>query len=135
LTDTTKGLYPSCLPCVYHVYRVSTVKLTKTSIEKLPTPATAPAFYRDDEIRGFGIKVFSSGVKTFFLEKGVNGKVKRITIGRYGELTAEQARKQAQKLAGEIATGVDPVAKKRRAKLEEKNCKRSLMITSPHERI
>lgn len=96
------------------------MKLTKSVIDRLPIPTDKPTFYRDDEIRGFGVKVFPSGTKSFFIEKRVNGKVKRITIGQFGELTAEQARKQALKLAGDIATGGDPVAKKRRAKLEEK---------------
>jgi integrase len=94
------------------------VKLTKSAIEKLPTPEAAPAFHRDDELRGFGVKVSTAGLKTFFLEKRVSGKVKRITIGRFGELTAEQARKQAVKLAGQIATGGDPVADKAQKKLE-----------------
>ena len=96
------------------------MKLNKSTIDKIPTPEAAPVFHRDDELKGFGVKVFASGVKTFFLEKRVAGKVKRITIGRYGELTAEQARKQAVKLAGEIATGGDPVADKKREKLEAK---------------
>jgi integrase len=94
------------------------MKLTKTVIDKLPIPEGEPAFHRDDEIKGFGVKVFPSGVKSFFLEKRVAGKVKRITIGRYGELTAEQARKEAVKLAGQIATGGDPVADRQEAKLK-----------------
>lgn len=95
------------------------MKLTKTTIDKLAVPGDKPTFYRDDEIRGFGIKVFPSGIKSFFLEKRVSDKVKRMTIGRYGEeLTAEQARKEAQKLVGKIATGVDPVSEKKEIELK-----------------
>jgi integrase len=97
------------------------MKLTKTAVDKLPIPEAKPTFYRDDEIRGFGVKVFASGVKTFFLEKRIHGKVRRMTLGRHGELTAEQARKEAVKLAGRIATGGDPVADKARKKLESKS--------------
>ncbi len=50
---------------------------------------------------------------SFVLEKRVGGKVKRITLGRYPGLTVEQARKEAQKLSGKIATGIDPVAEKK----------------------
>lgn len=96
------------------------MKLTKSAIDRLPVPTDKPAFYRDDELRGFGVKVFTSGTKSFFLEKRIGGKVKRITIGQFGELTPEQARRQALKLAGDIATGGDPVAEKKRAKLEAK---------------
>ena len=80
------------------------MKLTKSTVEKLPLPESVATFYRDDEIRGFGVKVFPSGVKTFFLEKRVAGKGKRITIGRFGEeFTVEQARKEARKLSNTIA--------------------------------
>ena len=95
------------------------MKLTKSAVEKFPLPDSTPTFYRDDEIRGFGVKVFPSGVKTFFLEKRVAGKVKRITIGRYGEeFTTEQARREARKLAGSIAAGNDPVADRKEAALK-----------------
>lgn len=94
------------------------MKLTKTTVDKLPIPEKEAIFYRDDELRGFGVKVFPSGAKSFFLEKRVMGKVKRITIGRFGEVTMEQARKEAVKLAGQIATGGDPVAEKAQKKLE-----------------
>jgi len=104
--------------CLPRTDKGATVKLKKGEIDKLPIPEVAPAFYRDDELKGFGVKVFASGVKSFFLEKRVAGKVKRISIGRYGELTAEQARKQAMKLAGEIATGGDPIAEKKEAELK-----------------
>ena len=59
------------------------------------------------------MKVFTSGTKSFFLEKKINGKSKRLTIGGYGELTAEQARKQAVKLSGQIASGGDPIAERK----------------------
>ena len=62
--------------------------------------------------------MFPSGVKSFFLEKKITGKAKRITLGRFGEVTAEQARKEAAKLAGQIATGGDPVADKAQKKIE-----------------
>lgn len=93
-------------------------KITKTLVDKLPITDSAPAFFRDTEIKGFGVKVFPSGVRSFFIEKRINGKVKRIALGRYGEITVEQARKEAVKLAGQIASGSDPIAKKKEGKLK-----------------
>lgn len=46
----------------------------------------------------------------------IQGKQKRLTIGRYPELTVEQAIKEAQKLLGKIATGIDPIAEKKASK-------------------
>jgi len=100
------------------------MKLTKTVVDRCAIPSPTPpatkcqVFLRDDAMRGFALRVTSGGVKTFILEKRIKGKVKRITLGRYPDLTAEQARRQAQKMLGEIATGIDPVAKATREKDE-----------------
>ncbi len=63
------------------------------------------------------MRVTASGVKSFIVEKLVSGKVRRMTIGRYGEITVEQARREAQKLLGKIATGIDPRAEKQAIEL------------------
>ncbi len=93
------------------------MNLTKTSVERIPTPEKT-AFHWDDKLPGFGIRVTPTGVKSFIIQKRIKGKDKRITVGRFGALTVEQARKQAQKLIGQIATGGDPVADKQRHRLE-----------------
>jgi integrase len=93
--------------------------LTKTVVDKLSPPVGRDqAFYRDDQLKGFAVRVMASGVKSFVVEKLIKGKVKRITLGRYGELTVEQARKQAHQLLGKIATGIDPLAERRAASLK-----------------
>jgi integrase len=90
------------------------MKITKLAVDKiLPPKDRDQAFYRDDQLKGFAVRVTASGVKSFVLEKIIGNKVKRITLGRYGELTAEQARKEAQKLLGKIAVGIDPIAEKK----------------------
>ena len=64
------------------------------------------------------MRVTSTGVKAFIFQKRINGKDKRITIGKYGALTAEQSRKLAVKLAGEIAGGGDPIAERKEKELK-----------------
>lgn len=88
------------------------VRITKTYVDALQPPARNQAFLRDSELKGFGVRVTASGAKSFILEKRVKGRVRRQTIGRYPDLTVEQARKQAQVLLGQIALGVDPVAER-----------------------
>lgn len=98
------------------------MKITKQVVDKLPIPAvtvknqTTQKRYYDAILKGFGVRVTSGGSKAFFVEKLVNRKLRRITVGRYPELTVEQARKEAQKLMGKIATGIDPLAEKREIK-------------------
>jgi integrase len=81
-------------------------------------PETGQVFYRDKELKGFAVRITSGGSKAFILEKRINRKLKRITLGRYPEITVEMARKEAQKYLGEIATGIDPIAKRQKAQAE-----------------
>lgn len=94
-------------------------KLTKSYIDRLPLPkvgATGKAsqtIYRDGALPGFGILVGSGGTKSFFVETRINGRVRRVSIGKYGHLTPVQARIKAQELLGSIVLGNDPAAEKR----------------------
>jgi Arm DNA-binding domain len=93
--------------------QISSQKITKSYVDRLSTPATGQAFIRDMKLKGFAVRITSTGTKSFILEKRIDGKVKRVTLGRYPELTVEQARKEAHKLLGHIATGRNPVAEKK----------------------
>ena len=101
------------------------MKITKSAVDKLPIPVsetpgkTAQKRYYDDNMKGFGVRVTSGGTKAFFVEKLIKKKLCRITLGRYPELTVEMARKEVQKLLGQIAIGIDPVAEKRAEKMRE----------------
>ncbi len=82
-------------------------KLTKRNIEALQT-RDAEYFVSDSELPGFGIRVAPSGRKTFALRYRINGSQRRFKIGPFGPLTAEDARKRAKQLLGEVASGGDP---------------------------
>lgn len=94
------------------------VRITKTFVDKVPIPdepdgKPVQAFYRDNALPGFALRVNSGGSKSFIVETRINNKVKRLTLGRYGKLTVEQARNQAKILLGDIVSGKDPVAEKK----------------------
>jgi hypothetical protein len=84
------------------------MRLIKTTVDGITPPEKGQAFYRDDKLKGFGLRVTSSGTKSFIVETRVNGRSRRETLGRYGPLTVEQARREAQKYLGQVATGFDP---------------------------
>lgn len=100
-------------------------RITKSYVDRLSTPATGQAFVRDTELKGFAVRVTSSGAKSFILEKRIDGKVKRLTLGRYPELTVEQARKEAHKLLGHIAVGRNPAAEKKQEALQGTTLKKA----------
>ena len=51
----------------------------------------------DTALPGFGIRVFTGWREDFILQSRVNGKLVKRTIGRFGTMTAEQARKDAHR--------------------------------------
>ena len=89
------------------------MRLTKSEIAKLPIPSAGQTLYRDDKLRGFAVRVTAGGTKSFVLEKLIHRRVRRITLGRCNEIAVETARRQAQKLLGQIAEGRDPVSEPR----------------------
>jgi integrase len=99
-------------------------KLNKSFVDRLSPPPLKPdgssnqVFYRDSSLLGFGMRVGSGGTKTFFVEKRVNGRNKRVTIGKYGQVTPEQARREATRLLGEMTFGSDHNQQKRQKELK-----------------
>jgi hypothetical protein len=84
-------------------------KLTKRFVDDLRVSTGQEAVYWDDNLPGFGIRVKSSGVKSFLVQyRNANGRSRRLTLGRYGVLTNEEARKQARKTLADVARGLDP---------------------------
>ena len=82
-------------------------KLTKQVIDETPFPLAGQIFVRDAELPGFALRV-TKGRKSFVLEKRIRGRMRRLTIGPYGPLTVDQARKLAATHVGAIAQGTDP---------------------------
>ena len=99
--------------------------ITKGAVDKLTFPTkitegqTAQKRYYDDKLKGFGVRVTSGKTKAFFIEKLIKGKLRRITLGRYPELTVEAARQQAQIFLGQVAQKIDPLAERITAKLQQ----------------
>ncbi len=93
------------------------VRLNKSMVDRAPIPAAGQVFIRDGELKGFALRITAGGVRSFVVEKRIDGRVKRVTLGRYGELTVEQARREAQKTLGKIATGINPIAEREHDRL------------------
>src|SRR5215472_6403673 len=87
------------------------VRLTNNFVAKL----TGEAMWWDDDPKatGFGIRSYSGGSKSFFVDYRLNGRQRRYTIGPFPRWSAEAAREQAKKLRKEIDQGVDPAGDKR----------------------
>ncbi|SEQ22667.1 tyrosine-type recombinase/integrase [Nitrosomonas ureae] len=97
---------------------MSKFNFTKTAIEALPLPDKGWIYYYDLKVQGLGIGVGTTGKKSFILYRKINGKPERITLGRYPDLTIEQARGKASEFNSFIANGLNPSELKRGRKAE-----------------
>ena len=82
-------------------------KLIKTFIDSIPLAEKGQVFYRDSELKGFGLRVGLTS-KVYIAETKVNGKVVRVTIGKHGVFTAEEARAEAREMLLMMSRGVNP---------------------------
>lgn len=101
-------------------------KLTKRLIEAAETPAERkPYFLWDDEVRGFGVRIFASGQRIFYVDyRARDGRQRRrMPIGAFGPLTCEQARRLAKATLGSVEWGEDPA-------LERKTRRSSLTVAA-----
>lgn len=84
-------------------------KLTKRFVESIVPHEKNELLLWDSELRGFGVRVFPTGRRTYFVQyRNQFSSTRRKKIGVHGVVTAEQAREEAKKLLGEVAKGEDP---------------------------
>jgi Arm DNA-binding domain len=91
------------------------VKLTKRNVD-LAEPNASAYFIWDTELKGYGARIDPTGAKTFIVRyrpkgQGPSAPKRFVTVGRYGTVTADEARNRARQILGAVATGHDPAAK------------------------
>lgn len=101
------------------------VKLTKRIVDAIdPDPKGGVAQRRDSELKGFGVRVTSNGVRTYFVQyRDVGGRTRRIALGRHGVLTVEQARKAAMQQLADVTRGDNPSVERKAARTKAKETK------------
>lgn len=94
------------------------INLTKKLIDSTPHPSTGQRFLRDNKVPGLGLRITKSS-KSFVMEKRIEGQMSRWTLGHYGSLTVDEARKKAQENNAKILRGENP-ARARKEQLHAK---------------
>ncbi len=87
-------------------------KLTKRAVDAV-APSPADDVFKwdsgDGSVKGFGLRVKPSGVKSFLIQyRNKHGRSRRLTIGKLGVFTVEQARDEARQKLAAAARGDDP---------------------------
>ncbi|MBG5636210.1 integrase family protein [Pseudomonas aeruginosa] len=89
----------------------TSIKLTQSAVKGLPfvqpDDKKRQHLYFDTELKGFGVCV-GAKAKTFFVQRDINGKTVRTSIGRYGVYTVDQAREEARELLMKMGKGINP---------------------------
>lgn len=94
------------------------IKLNRTAIEKIPLLESGQKLYWDADLKGFGLRV-THGSKSFIVQKRINGKPARVTIGSYPQLTPEKARMEGLLNLSSMSVGINPTDEKREARVQQ----------------
>lgn len=96
------------------------INFTKAILDNLPLPANGQRkAYHDKKTNGLQIRITSAGVKTFCVFKRIkNGNPERVTLGRYPDMSIEQARNEAVRINALIVEGINPNSDMRSRKTE-----------------
>ena len=82
-------------------------KLTKRTVDAADVHEK-DYFIWDDELPGFGLRVFASGKRSYLIQYRAAGRTRRYTIGLHGVWTPETARQEAKVQFGRVARGDNP---------------------------
>ena len=90
--------------------------LTKRTVDAAAKRASRYTIF-DAKLKGFGLRVFPSGEKSWVIEyrpgaRGRKTSKRRFTIGPVGALTPDEARTKAEELLARARLGGDPVAER-----------------------
>jgi integrase len=89
------------------------MKLTKRALDALKPSPAHDVFLWDDELPGFGVRIKSSGIRSFIVQyRNSSGASRRMTLGKFGVLTPDEARKIAKLVLADAARGGDPAEKR-----------------------
>jgi len=99
--------------------------LTPASIERLKPPPSGQAEYYDRRLPSFGIRLSYHGRRSWFVMTRLDGKLIRVTLGRFPALSLASAREEARNAIDLAAVGTDPrrvrEQKKREREQERRN--------------
>jgi hypothetical protein len=87
-------------------------KLTKRTVGTTEI-RSADYLIWDEELPGFGLRVFASGKRSYVVRYRAAGRSRRYTIGLHGVWTPEEARREGKVLLGQVARGGNPAEERK----------------------
>jgi integrase len=88
-------------------------RLTRRTVEATKPDASREFVVWDEELKGFGLRVRPSGLRTYVVQyRTGGGRSRRISLGSAAVLTPDEARHLARQKLAEVAMGRDPADEK-----------------------
>ena len=97
------------------------MKLTKKYIETLIWNGKAQHIVWDDEVKGFGVRLYPTGKKSFVLSYRDNNRKSIMVLGDSVLLKVDQARDKAKKFLVGLINGINPL-------MEQQKIKQGVMV-------
>ena len=88
--------------------RTNIARYTKRIVDRLAVDDKDAVFW-DRELPGFGLRVYPSGAKVYVVQTRCAARSKRVTVGRHGDVSPDQARKEAVRIIARIKSGEEPI--------------------------
>ena len=90
-------------------------RFTDKMLRGLKSASSGQVDYWDELLPGFGVRVGTTGRKSFFVGTRINGKYKRITLKPpYDQLSLADARSRAKAIMADAHAGIAPELRKKR---------------------
>lgn len=92
------------------------ITLSQSMVDRLPAPDPSgkQKLYWDNSLTGFGVLLSGkTSAKSYVVQRDVNGKTRRVTIGRTNVLSLGDARNDAKLVLAGMYKGIDPKAKRK----------------------
>jgi len=88
------------------------MRFTDKGVKAIPLPESGRKYYWDSTMPKFGLRVSSTGAKTWITMYWHQGRKRRHTLGSYPDMTLADARERARQSLNEAANGYDPAGEK-----------------------
>ena len=98
--------------------RLGKKRISRRTVEALKVEKDT--IFWDSELAGFGVRVHPTGRKIYIAQTRADGKAaKRVTVGRHGVISADEARRRAALIVSRIKAGEEAIPEPMAAKLAE----------------
>ena len=82
--------------------------LTAAAVQRLKPPKVGQIEYYDRRLPSFGVRLSYQGTKSWFVMTRFDGKLIRVTLGKYPALSLADAREEARRVVTLAVSGKDP---------------------------